>query len=225
MSAQDQHDMTLDTCISSLQATLPAYREFAAELTSTMATIASSERTLSAVQSVTKALVSQEAEFTSRVARLRVLYNALAARSNTLAAWMQQEISVRDRLSVYLNTLYELHATEKSKLLEMTDALAAATRKLGNVESRSSAEIGKIANAQLALFVWSYEVTQAVDTHTVKLDSLAENTKFRVTQISTSTSELKRLAIVAKALAIKYNEAHLSESLDSTLARLGVSFE
>ncbi len=217
--------MTVNTCISSLQVTLPAYREFASQLTSSMATIAASERTLSAVQSVTKALVAQEYEFTSRIARLRVLYNALAARSNTLAAWMQQEISVRDRLTVYLHALYELHATEKAKLLEMTEALTVGTRKLGNVETRSSAQIGKIANAQIAMYVWSYEVTQAIDTHSVKLDSLAKNTKFRVTQISTSVHELKRLAVVAKALAVKFNEAHLSESLDSTLARLGVSFE
>ena len=175
LSASDGSDTsaTLDTCLSSLQSTLPHYKSFLAEIDFLSGNVSTSAESLNVAQDTTRSLIQQESAFEENLGRLRQLYNQLAQRSNAIGDWMSEEKFVRDRIAVFYNGLTTLHKEQNEKLIAMDSVLDRALRVLAGVEGTAMGIMKRVANAQLAMRSWALNVTANVDTHTVKLDSVS----------------------------------------------------
>ena len=165
--------MTLDKCIASLTYSMPFYQAFSSQISKMQATVSSASAMMNKAQVTTLSLVQEEDQFSSNLGRLKSLYNQLGVRLNVLSDWMLDEKFVRDRLAIYYNALTDLHGEQIDKAVQMQRSLDGALHLLSSVESSSSSTISRVANSLMGFYGWAKSVTNVVDEHTVKLDSVS----------------------------------------------------
>ena len=212
--------MTLAQCLGNLTETLPYYQSFANSVNNISIALNVSHSRLSNIQMITHNLLSEEVVFTKELTALQGFYNQLAARANSLAAWMSQERQIRDQLAVFYNGILTLHAQKREKLEVMNTALAAALATMSDVTRRTEPVIQGVADSALVFFPWALNVTTSCDTHTLRLDALASSMKYRLRQLQASKAEALKMARVAAALAASYQNASLIDEAQGVLQRL-----
>ena len=219
-SSFDSSSMNLTTCVGFLQDTLPAYKDFSSKLTWMENVVSGSSAALAQAQRSVSSILKQENIFSANMVSLQALYNQLSARLNTISSWMVQEKYTRDALGLAYNALNDLHAEQNTQVIAMGGALDSALRVLASVESQVSKTVQNVANAQLTMAVWARNVSANVDDHTIRLDSLADSVRYRITQMTSAETETYKLTKLALALAIKYQDPNLVDSAYAILNQL-----
>lgn len=203
-------NMDLEECVKQVRFTNSQYATFGASVSSIHKQVRQSREKLSGIDIVTHNILVEEANFSKELDRLDVLYNTLAVRLNALGKWMSDEKGIRGKLEELYREMVSKSSEEEISLdLLRTDTQAALTR-LAEVQSQTSTVLSSVANAQIAMYDWAVNVTEAANNQTTKINGLTQNIQYRIQQIDTVIPAMRDMAKKTQFIAQSLGETNLA---------------
>ena len=178
--------ITLPECQTRLTDREAGFQNFNTKLTSIKQDVYRVQESLKAVEEASQAILSKETAFSTELIEMNKLLAAAQERANLLTAWENDETHVRSQLSDLFNTLEKDVLIDSKQLLAMSDTLRKSLRKMEIVHDQTSQILTRVADAESGMYTWAFNVTAKVNEHTNRVVSLAQETQFRMDQVSSS---------------------------------------
>jgi hypothetical protein len=178
--------ITLPECQARLTDREAGFQNFNVQLNSMKADVYRVQDALKAVEESTQTILQKETAFSTELIEMNKLLASAQERANLLTAWENDETHVRSQLSDLFNTLEKDVLVDSKQLLGMSDTLRQALRKMEIVHDETSQVLTKVADAESAMYVWAFNATSKVNDHTNRVVSIAQETQFRMDQVTSA---------------------------------------
>lgn len=203
-------NMDLKECVEQVRFTNAKYTAFSESITALSNQVRQSVLKLSGIDVVTHNVIVQEPLFSDELDRLNVLYNTLAVRMNALGKWMSDEKNIRMQLEELYREMISKSGEEENRLELLRTDLEAALTRLTEVQSQTAGVLSSVANAQIAMYDWAVNVTEAVNDQTTKINSLTKGIQYRIQQVDTIIPEMRNMAKKTQFISQSLGETNLA---------------
>lgn len=221
VTAKDVADgMDLDTCTDDLAKSDAQYQAFSQVIDSIQTSLDRAGVKLSKIDILTHNIGVKQASFEGELKRLRDLYNTIAIRANAIGKWMGDEKVIRDALQALYRLMVTKNNEEEQKLVTMTANLAAASSKVASVDNATTKILADVMTTQSAMYDWAVNVTNAINAHTTKIDSLQAAVQFRISQIDNVIAEMKNMAERTIYIARSLGETNMAYFASNVLTHV-----
>jgi chromosome segregation ATPase len=212
--------MDLQTCTDQVTFTRNQYSAFSTAIDSISTSVRKSTLKLQSIDVITREVQGNQDSFEQEISKIKELYNTLAVRSNALGRWMTEEKMLRDNLQELYRELVSKNTEEESRLVLLSKTMRDALFRLSSLESQMSTTMSVIASAQKAIYSWGVNVTESVNVHTTKLNSLTTGLQYRVTQIDSILPEMEEVAKRTVQIARSLGETNAVDGASAALAQI-----
>ncbi len=203
-------NMDLSQCVEQVRFTNSKYTSFNDAITALSEQVRQSEMKLSGIDVVTHNILTEESSFSSELDRLNVLYNTLAVRMNALGKWMSDEKTIRMQVEELYREMVSKNGEENNRLSLLRKDLTLALTRLSDVQTKTSGILSSVANAQIAMYDWAVNVTDAVNNQTTKITSLTKAIQYRIQQVDTIMPEMRNMAKKTQFIAQSLGETNFA---------------
>ena len=221
VTAQDVADgMDLGTCIDHLGNSDAQYQAFSQVIDSIQTSVGRAGVKLDKIDVLTHNIEVKQDSFEGELKRLKDLYNTIAVRANAIGKWMGDEKVIRDALQALYRLMVTKNNEEEQKLGTMTANLAAASSKVAKVDSETTNILADVMTTQSAMYDWAVDVTNAINAHTTKIDSLQAAVQFRISQIDNVIAEMRNMAERTIFIARSLGETNMAYFASNVLTHV-----
>jgi hypothetical protein len=203
--------MTVNECAQVLAERLTSFSSFKTKSDEIWTDVSAVQTAMSAVEQATQDVQSVEAGYAIQMSQAGELYSNATDRSAQLASWLAGEKVIRNQLTDIYTALDTKVMNTSDKVLLTASSIRDSLLQMQKVHDHASHILTGVGDAETFMYEWAFNVSQAVNRHTVNLVSVAQTLQYRKSQMQSVDSANKQLNWIVTQLSEKYGVEKLTE--------------
>ena len=202
---------TINECAKVLEGRLLSFDSFKASSETIWDDVSAVQTAMVGVQEAAQSVLASESEFAAQLDETNDLFKGTTDRVAALSEWLDGEKVVRNQLTDVFTTLDKNVIKTSKEVLLTTSALRDALHKMQIVNDHATMILTGVGDAETVMYEWAFNVSEAVNQHTVNLVTVAQTLQYRSTQVKNVKEANIQLNWIASKLAEKYGADKLLE--------------
>ena len=203
--------MTINECAQVLSERLTSFGDFKTKSDEVWTDVSAVQTAMAAVEQAAKDIQSVEAGYAIQMAQAGELFSNATDRSAQLNSWLSGEKVIRNQLTDLYSALDTKVMNTSDKVLLTASSIRDALLQMQKVHDHASSILTGVGDAETVMYEWAFNVSQAINRHTVNLVSIAQTLQYRSSQMQSVKNSNVQLNWIVTQLYQKYGADKLAE--------------
>jgi hypothetical protein len=204
LASKSPMSFTINECAEMLTEQLSTFTDFKTSSEQIYSDITTTQTALVAVEEVAKDIQSTETSFSVQISQTGGLFANASSRVNELNEWLTGEKVIRNQLSDIYAELDKAVLKTSDDVLLTSSSIRDALLKMQRVHDHATSILTAVGDAETQMYEWAFNVSQAVNRHTVNLVTVAQTLQSRRNQVDSVKDSNTQLNWIVTQLFNKY---------------------
>lgn len=211
LSGGSPMSFTINDCATLLSDRLVSFQDFDATSQKVWSDVTAAQETMVAVEGSAADVLTTEAGFATQLMQISELMLNATERSTALKEWVDGEKVIRNQLTDLYNVLDKRVINVSDDVVITTSAIRDALMNMQKVHDHATQILTAVGDSETEMYLWAYNVSQKVNSHTVSLVSVAQTLQYRTNQVNAVKDANIKLNWIMSQLEEKYGVEKLTE--------------
>jgi DNA repair ATPase RecN len=203
--------MTINECAETLSERLMSFSDFRLNSDEIWSDVSAVQKALVSVESLTRDLETTESGYAVQMTQAGELFAGATKRASDLNSWINGEKVLRNQLTDLFTDLDKKVLNTSDQVLLTSSSIRDALIQMQKVHDHATNVLTAVGDAETYMYEWAFNVSQAVNRHTVNLVTVAQTLQYRSSQVDSVQNANTQLNWIVSQLYNKYGAEKLAK--------------